>query len=154
MSANWASDAAAQLRKRAADTERREALLLEQRKLREEQGPGLWGLLQQAVADRCLELNKEYGQPVLFFKSLKAEEFSVKFQFDGKISTLVGRFTVTTANDALKWLYEGYAASQGAHNDSCMLRPVDGVVAFSRTGVEARALGEIAEEMMTGLIKG
>jgi hypothetical protein len=154
MSANWASDAAAQLRKRAADTERREALLLEQRKLREEQGPGLWGLLQQAVADRCLELNKEYGQPILFFKSVKTDEFQVKFEFDGKVSTLTARFTVTTATDALKWNYAGHAASQRAHDGSYMLSPINGVVTLSQTGTQARELKDIAEEMLTELLKG
>ncbi len=84
MAENWHLDVAVRLRKRAADTQRREELLLEERKLREEQGPGLWGLLQQEIADLCVKLNREYGKTVLFFKSVRAEEFHVKFEFDGK----------------------------------------------------------------------
>jgi hypothetical protein len=154
MSGNWASHAAAELRRRAADTQRREAVLLEQRKLREEQGPGLWGLLQQEVADLCLKLNEEYGKPVLFFKPGNVEEFQVKLEFDGKVSTLTARFAVTTANDALKWTYGGNAAAQRAQHGSCMLYPINGVMVFSKTGTEARGPTDIAEEMINGLLKG
>ena len=153
MSDNWAAEKARMLHKRTEDASQREAVLLENRRLIDEQAPALWEELRRQIESRCESLNREFRSRIVFVMATPNDELDVEFRHDGKVSRLHAAFKITTGADALKWSYSGSAQAQGAHSDSYQVYPNrEGIVAFCRAA-SSTSPEDIAQDMIEGLLK-
>jgi hypothetical protein len=152
MSESWAFEAAERLRKRVAKIEVKEKVLLEKRNLLEEQGPNLWMGLCEAVKQKCLDLNRDYGSVVVRVKDTVSNQLSVRFELEGTITDLTINFHVTSSERALSWGYSSVSGGQYPQGGLCSLFvDLNGRVGFMQTHL-SRTPENLAENMLSGLI--
>lgn len=157
MSSKWAADAAERLRQRQQIKQQQDALMLEQRKLRTEQGPNLWAEVCEFVKQRCIELNANYGSVIVRVKDVKLGELDARFELNGVVVDLHSTFEPSSSQKALNWSYSNIVkgAKAGKNSDvggSCSLDvSPSGRVVF-HDGDNQRTPESIAQEMLNGLI--
>ncbi|WP_058185993.1 hypothetical protein [Terracidiphilus gabretensis] len=151
MSAKWGAEAADKLRKRVKDKEMRDHVLLENRKLLQEQGPNLWVYVCESVKQKCLELNENYRSVIVRVKDIALNQLDVRFELDGVATDLKVTFEPTSSQKALTWEYSGNA-EKNTKNGSCPLFINQaGQVCFQQA-LLVRTPESLAEEMLNGLI--
>lgn len=151
MSASWGADRAAQLRKRLADKKADQKVVLENRRLLEEQGPALWMMLTEIVKDMVKDVNANYGSVIIRVKDVIANQLEVRLEFDNRVTDLKVTFSPTTGPNALQWEFCG---DVGRHvkGDSCPLHiQPDGRVVFQQAKM-IREPESLAKEMLDNLI--
>jgi hypothetical protein len=150
MSENWGSVAAQKLRKRLEAKQRDGALLLENRRLLEEQGPGLWQQVRQNVKKMCDQLNADYGEQVVTIQDGRTDELNVQLRFAGTTSELRATFDTSTSTEALKWTYAGLAA-RSTSSGKYFLHNTNGVVVL-QSGTVPSTTELVARQMLDGLL--
>ncbi len=110
MSGTWGEDAAEKMRKREQHIEVQNKVLLEKRKLLEEQGPGLWQEVRNQVKKLCAELNSCYGKEIATIRVGQTRELHIELYASGTMSELNASFEPSSSSEALQWSYSGPAA--------------------------------------------
>jgi hypothetical protein len=148
---DWSRGAANKLRERVQREDNESAILVEKRKLLDEQGPGLWQQICEDVKKLCKELNADYGQDIAVVEACSVRDLKVELRHAGNMSELKANFTTSTSPDALKWSYAGPAARMGRGGQYSLY--VDaGRVSFQNS-VKASTPESIAKEMLDGLLQ-
>lgn len=145
---DWAEERARSVKARLNREQGKIAGWIENRKLIEEQGPGLWRELRTHLESLVHELNRALGPNALLIVGKEPSEMDIRFTVHDPAHQLLVWFEATTAQDALRWTYPG---GKGA-DQKCRLVPnAAGVLCFWSNGYTSNP-ETIAKSMLDGLL--
>jgi len=147
MASDWSKRVALEIKQSRLGAQRNSDVLLERRRLFEEQGPTRWREVCNAVQVSISEVNAELTAPVFTYQNLSTTSFSVTRYGKALGDKLTADFTVNSSI-ALFWKYEGRSQDTG----SCTLAIGDNgqvLFEFKGQGISPEIL---AQKMLDGLV--
>ena len=151
MPEGWSQEAARKLKQRTERITESQAVLLEKRKLIEEQGPALWRLVREKVKQMCADLNAEYGEQVVTFGIGQSSQISILFRHIGVSRQLKAECDISTAPDALQWYYLAEEMDGDPRRQTYAFHVAEGKTIF-QSGLVPSTPDSIARQMMDGLL--
>lgn len=155
MSEDWSKEAAKRLRERSALERQQQSLVLQEEKIRGEQGPYLWAEVQKKVKDMCEGLNREYGEIIMECEAARSDELKVRIRVtNGGYRELYAAFAPTSAPNALRWSISDPRASHTLGAEYRLERDGGKIVFLATNSVPqiVQSPDAIAEAMLNALL--
>jgi hypothetical protein len=150
MPSDWARQKAQSMRDRQKSEDQAARVLLENRRILQEQAPGLWEKVFINVQNLISALNAECKSQAIEYVNVSTSEFRAILKIHDAPKTLTARFTPNSSNSALKWEYVGGKPRTGG---ACSLWVSPRGELFLRDGATVTTPEEIAERMLNGLLE-
>jgi hypothetical protein len=147
---DWAKEKVRIVNARLAGEQEKISGWVENRKLIEEQGPGLWEQLRRQLSALIADFNTEYGKDALLIVGKDPNKIDLRFTESQPSGQLLVWFSASTALDALHWDYPGSNAQGQEYRLSA---DASGVLSF-RSGAYSSSPESIAKSMLDGLFRG
>jgi hypothetical protein len=150
MPTDWEAKAAKYLRERSQNIQLEKETRRENRRLIDEQAPGLCSQIREFIKQKISALNRNYGKQVARVVDV-VDKTDVWLEHDGTTVQLTAKFEYTTAHDAISWSYTGNVA-EGVGGGSCSFYIGNNSTVFLRQGNETKTPESLADEMLDGLL--
>lgn len=152
---DWAKEKVRTVNARLAGEQEKISGWVENRKLIEEQGPGLWEQLRHHLSTLIDDFNVEFGKEALLKEALlivgkDLDRIDVRFAESHPSTQLLVWFTASTALDSLHWDYPGSKIQGQKYRLSA---DASGVLSF-QSGAYSSNPESIAKSMLDGLFRG
>jgi hypothetical protein len=153
MSEDWGIKAAKRLQDQAEGKRQEDALVLQERLIREEQGVALWNAVRQFVKDKCDQMNTELRSSSAVLAIGQSSELKVRLTplGGGTPRDLQAKFKPTSGPDALTWSTSGHRVNpqQKGQYEIAIER---GKAIFRTNLIHSDGPEEIAEKMLDALL--
>lgn len=146
---DWAKEKVRIINTRLAGEREKISGWVENRKLIEEQGHGLWEHLRQQLSALIAEFNAEFGKEALLIVGKDLNKLDIRFTESNPSAQLLVWFEATTAQNALHWRYPG---GKSSGEDFRLSADASGVLSF-RSGAYSSSPESIAKSMLDGLLR-
>lgn len=145
---DWANEKARIVNAQLDAEQRKVAGWIENRKLIEEQGPGLWKELRSHLSSAVDDLNSAFGKDAFVMVGTDPNEMDVRFTVRAPALQLLVSFEASTAHNALRCSYPGGKAKDHSYR---LIADAAGNVSFW-SGYSSTPEA-IAKSMLDGLLR-